>query len=224
MRGRPAFWVTSLLTFLVFSYAGMDYHPAKKPILRNVSAAISARTQPKDREIAAATPEDPGEVSVVGPLAVWMREANAVEAEIKPATPWKAQPMDHIFADAEMPQKCLRAQFALKKSAQFRFVIPPHIVSPRLQGSFRSFVKRRDSDRSGRPASIDLLLMNAQQFDDFVHDRPAETTLELESADHAVDFALPGAHDLPQEYHLVFRDHALRTNLFVMADFTVNAD
>jgi hypothetical protein len=223
VRGMP-FWVTSLLTLLVCAYGGREYYPAKKPPLRAVSTALSARMKPNPSEITAAAPEDPGEVNVVGPLAVWMQEANAAEAKKKPATPWQAQPMDHIFADAEMPKKYLRANFALNKSAQFRFVIPPHIVTARLQGSFRAFVRHGDNDHSGRTASIDLLLMNAQQFDDFVRGRAAEATFELESADHEVDFALPGAHDQPEEYHLVFRDPALRANLFVTADFTVNAE
>jgi len=218
VRGKAVFWATSLL--LASVYVGMDYYPAKRP-QRTARVATSALTR-AEINITAATPEDPGEVSVAGPLAVWM--PGTAEVEIKSATQSKAQPMDHVFADAEMPQEYLRAQFALKKSAQFRFVIPPHIVRPRLQGSFRSFVRHGDGDRSGRPASIDVLLMNAQQFDDFVNDRPTETTLEVQSADHAVDFALPGSYDEPQEYHLVFRDPTLRANLIVMADFTVDAD
>jgi hypothetical protein len=221
VRGMP-FWATSLLTLLMCAYAGINYFTAKKPGLHAIGTAIPAPAQSGEEQLTAATPEDPGEVSVVGPLAVWM-EAKNPQAKKKPATPWQAQPMDHIFADAEMPQKHLHAKFALNKSAQFRFVIPPHIITPKLEGSFRAFVKNGDG-RPGRAADIDLVLMNAQQFDDFIHGRDFETSFVLESSEHAVEFALPGAHDQPQEYHLVFRDPALRANLFVVADFTVEAE
>ena len=222
MRGMPL-WATSLLTLLVCAYAGREFYPAKKPTLPAAVTALATQTQPK--EITAATPEDPGEVAVVSPLAVWLQETtNTAQGSKKPKTPWQAQPMDHIFADAEMPQKYLHAHFALNKWAQFRFVIPPHIVTAKLHGNFHAFVKHGNDDHSGRPANIDLLLMNAEQFDDYIHRRSADTTFELEAADQAVNFALPGAHDQPEEYHLVFRDPEPRANLFVTADFTVNAD
>jgi len=132
--------------------------------------------------------------------------------------------MDHVSTAPLLADKYLRADFGLKKSAQFTFVIPPHTVNPRLHGNFQSFVRHRGPDTSKDAASIDLLLMNAQQFDDFVHGRAADATFELESSNHSVDFLLPASHNQPEEYHLIFRNHAVRTNLFVKADFAVNAE
>jgi hypothetical protein len=221
-----ALWATSVLTLLLCGFAGKLYFPAKR-----VGTKAAPRVEFSAPALKAATPEDPGEASVVGPLAVWMRESDAAKEQQSsaafevPQTSIAPQKMDHVFAAPADPERYLSATFPLKKAAQFTFVIPPHTVSPRLKGSFRSFVKHTGDDPSGQPADIDLVLMNAQQFDDFVHHRSAEATFELESSSsRTVEFLLPSAHDQPQEYHLVFRDHSIRTNLFVKADFVVNAD
>lgn len=74
------------------------------------------------------------------------------------------------------------------------------------------------------PAKQPMHAAAAQQFEDFIHGRPGESTFELQSSSHTVDFLLPAAHDRPQEYHLVFRNPAERAMLFVQADFSVNAE
>jgi len=228
VRGTPVAWVGSLLTLFLFAYAAKQYYPAKQP-LQVAAQAVSiaklaqAKAQPQDSEIKTATPEDPGDVSVVGPLAVWMHEANPLQTE--PARVWSGplQPMDHASTAAPLADKYLQANFPLKKSAQFTFVIPPHTVSPRLHGSFQSSIGHSGSD-SAKDADIELMLLNAQQYDDFIHGRPGDSTFEVESSSQTVDFLLPAAHDQPQEYHLVFRDPAARPKLFVKADFAVNAE
>jgi hypothetical protein len=219
---RGLFWATSLLPFLMCAYAGVKYFQPSAPALSSIDAALPTSTQKGNEPVTAATPEDPGEVSLIGPLAVWMK-GNTENANQKTVTPWQAQPMDHIFADAEMPQKYLHAKFALSKSAQFRFVIPPHIITPKLEGNFRTF-SRSGIHGSGRAANIELVLMNAGQFEDFIHDRDFETSFKIESCEHHVEFAIPGTHDQPEEYHLVFRNPTPKVNLFVAADFTVEAE
>jgi hypothetical protein len=227
VRGMPALWVTSVLTLFVFAYEAKIFYSARKPMqvaAQAVSAAKLAQAKVEQvTETQTATPEDPGEVSVMGPLAVWMREANPLQTE--PARVWSGplQPMDHVSAAAPLADKYLRANFPLKKSAQFTFVIPPHTVSPRLHGSFQSSIRHSGSDNA-KDAGIELILLNAEQFDDFIHGRPGDSTFELQSSSHTVDFLLPAAHDKPQEYHLVFRDPAARAKLFVKADFAVNAE
>jgi hypothetical protein len=221
----PAFWVTSVLALLVWAYAGKLYYPSGQRVQAATQAANLARMAREKSEsiatqVSAATPENSGD-ALVGPLAVWMREANGEEARTAPAG--APQPMDHVFAPPQTPEKYLRATFALRNAAQFTFVIPPHTVNPRLHGSFQSFLEHSGTRRPNE-TGIDLVLMNTQQFDDFAHHRLAEATYELESPNHTVDFALPPTHDQPQEYHLVFRDHAVRANLFVKADFAVNAE
>ena len=227
MRG-PGLWVSSVLTLFMFAYAAKLYYPARQPMqvaaqAVSIAKLAQAKAEPQDAEIKAATPEDPGDVTVVGPLAVWMHEADPKQKE--PSRVWSGplQPMDHASAAAPLADKYLRANFPLNKSAQFTFVIPPHTVSPRLHGTFQSSIRHSGSDNA-RDAEIELMLLNAQQFDDFIHGRPGDSTFELESSSQTVDFLLPAAHERPQEYHLVFRDPAARARLFVKADFSVNAE
>jgi hypothetical protein len=226
VRG-PGFLVTSVLTLFLVAYTAKQYFPAKQP-MQIAAQAVSVAKQAQAKltphtETTAATPEDPGQVSVVGPLAVWMNEANPGQTN-EPRRVWSGplQPMDHASSTVPLADKYLRANFPLNKSAQFTFVIPPHTVSPRLHGSFQSSIRHT----SGEPkdAEIELMLLNAQQYDDFIHGRPEESTFELEAASRTVDFLLPAAHDQPQEYHLVFRDPAQRPKLFVKAEFAVNAE
>ena len=227
MRG-PGLWVTSVLSLFLFAYAAKQYFPAKQPMQMAAQAvSVAKQAQAKleqDTEVKAATPEDPGEVSVVGPLAVWMHEANPGQPT-EPKRVWSGplQPMDHASSAAPLADKYLRANFPLKKSAQFTFVIPPHTVSPRLHGSFQSSIRHSTSD-DAKDAEIELMLLSAQQYDDFIHGRPGDSTFELDAASQTVDFLLPPAHDQPQEYHLVFRDPAARPKLFVKAEFAVNAE
>jgi hypothetical protein len=194
--------------------------------MRAVSVAQMAQTKAESQEVevTAATPEDPGAVSVVGPLAVWMRDADRAQPEQSTVASGPLQSIDHVSAALPAAEKYLHAEFPLKKSAQFTFVIPPHTLSPRLQGSFSSTIRHSRAVASKDAAKVDLVLMNGQQFDDFVHGRPAEATFELESSNRTVDFMLPAAYDQPQEYHLVFRDPAARARLSVKADFIVNAE
>lgn len=227
MRG-PGLWVTSVVTLFLFAYAAKQFIPAKQPLqvaAQAVSVAKQAQAKlEQDTETAAATPEDPGAVSVVGPLAVWMNEANPGQPN-EPKRAWSGplQPMDHASSTAPVADKYLCATFPLKKSAQFTFIIPPHTVSPRLHGTFQSSTKHGVSD-DARDPQIELMLLSAPQYDDFIHGRPGDSTFELEAASQTVDFLLPAAHDKPQEYHLVFRDSAERPKLFVKAEFAVNAE
>jgi hypothetical protein len=199
----------------VGSYAAKFYYPAKQAPQEAVQAVSVARiaqtkAETQEAEVTAATPEDPGAVRTDGPLAVWTREAE------------RAQPGQPVALPTA--EQYLRVEFPLGKSAQFTFVIPPHTVSPRLHGSFSSSIRHSRADTSQDAAKVDLVLMNAEQFDDFVHGRPADATFEVESSNQTVDFMLPGAHDQPQEYHLIFRDPVARTKLLVKADFSVNAE
>jgi len=228
VRGTPLALVSSLLTLFLFIYAAKLYYPAKQPLQAAAQAvALAKQAQAKAEqgaEIKPATPEDPGDATVMGPLAVWMHEVNPLEPK-ESARAWSGplQPMDHASSAAPLADKYLRASFPLKRSAQFTFVIPPHTVSPRLHGSFQSSIGHSSSE-SAKDADIELMLLNAQQYDDFLHGRQGDATFEVESSGRTVDFLLPAAHDKPQEYHLVFRDPEARARLFVKAEFAVNAE
>jgi len=119
--------------------------------------------------------------------------------------------------------KLLHRVFSVNKYAQFGFVVPPHQGNTRLRGTFRSFTKRNDPDSSDRTADVDLLLLNDEEFDQFLHGQPQSVTYELDPAhNQKVEWRVPTTYGEPQTYHLVFSNSGGTKSKFVEADFTVS--
>jgi hypothetical protein len=116
----------------------------------------------------------------------------------------------------------LHKLFAVKNHVQFAFLVPPHQGNTRLRGTFRSFTKPDAPDSSDRTANVDLMLLNEQEFNEFLHGQPQSVTYELDSAhDDSVDWKVPTTFGEPQKYHLIFSNSGSGTK-FVEADFTVS--
>lgn len=131
---------------------------------------------------------------------------------------------DHVDA-SELPasRNFLHKQFTVTNYSEFAFTLPPHIVNPTLRGNFRAFTKGSSGSASSKPADIDLILMNEQEFDDFVHGRPADATYEADSSpSQTLNYAVPPTHDRAQAYHLVFRNSGGSRVTVAEADFTVS--
>ncbi|MGA8489946.1 MAG: hypothetical protein WB711_05955 [Terriglobales bacterium] len=143
-----------------------------------------------------------------------------------PVEPQTAPSVDHIVHLSSGDSKdVVHGVFPVKRYAQFAFVVPPSQGYSRLHGDFRAFTKRLDPDStSDKTADISLMLLNGQEFDDFVKGRPGSTTYQLDPAhDQAVDWQVPLTYDRPEEYHLVFSNSAGGPKTkFVKADFTLS--
>jgi len=189
-----------------------DPHPAVKP---------------QEQEIKAATPEDPGPIAtVVVPLEVLKKQAKAPRANSEAASPQEPLPIDHpVYIEAQKPKNFLHKVFSVGNQTQFTFMVPPHQGNARLRGTFRSFTKRSDPDStSDRTASVDVMLLNEQEFGEFLRGRPQSVTYELDSTNNQmVDWQVPTTYGESQTYHLVFCNPAGGTKIkFVQADFTVS--
>jgi hypothetical protein len=67
------------------------------------------------------------------------------------------------------------------------------------------------------------MLLNEQEFNEFLHGQPQSVTYELDSAhDLKVDWRVPTTYGEPQTYHLVFSNPGGTKIKFVEADFTVS--
>lgn len=200
--------------------------PAPEPPKQELPDELS-----QEAEIKAATPEDPGPIAtVVSPLAIWTKNGKQSGKLMTSADPEdnynppSTSQADHVdISKLPGPRNFLHKRFAVTSYADFPFTLPPHSVSPRLQGSFHSFTK--DSPGPGvQPANVELLLMNDQEFNNFVHQQPGDATYAADPApQQTVDFALKSTLDQPQKYHLVFHNSpgGTKTKL-VAADFTVS--
>jgi hypothetical protein len=150
----------------------------------------------------------------------------ACTKKAQPADDPQAAPVDHLVSlkPAE-PKNVVHGVFSVNKYAQFAFVVPAHQAIPRLQGDYRSFTKRHDPDSSSdATADVALMLLNEQEFNDFVQGHGGSTTYELTPAhDQTVDWRVPNTFDQPQQYHLVFSNsEGGPKTKFVKADFNIS--
>jgi hypothetical protein len=183
--------------------------------------------KPEGQEIKAATAEDPGPtVTVVVPLEVLKKQAKTAQTNPEEASPQKPLPIDHpVYLEPQGSKHFLHKVFSLSNHTQFTFLVPPHQGNARLRGTFRSFTKRSDPDStSDRTAGLDLMVLNEQEFNEFLRGRPQSVTYELDSANNqSVDWRVPTTYGESQTYHLVFSNPAGGTKIkFVEADFTVS--
>jgi len=111
----------------------------------------------------------------------------------------------------------------VQKYVKFQFDVPAHVISPRLQGQFSSFIQGAGGARiSDESADVELMVMSEDQYNAFEHKTSAESVYAIEpSHDHEVSITLPTTQDSPVRYYAVFR----RTNdgkspVWVNADLT----
>jgi hypothetical protein len=201
----------------------------QNPGVRSLNVDRLWPVRPKQPENKTATSDDPGPTeTVISPLSILKEQA--IPSRIKPEPEEDARrepmPVDHrVDVPSQKPENILHKVFSINKYAQFPFVAPPHQGNTRLRGTFRSFTKRNNPDSSDSTADVDLLLLNEQEFNEFLHGQPQSITYELDSAhNQMVDWRVPTTYETPQTYHLVFSNSGETKPKFVEADFTVTSE
>jgi hypothetical protein len=134
--------------------------------------------------------------------------------------------LDRVDTKRVEPIHFLHKTFPLKKYVPFEFEVPPHSSIPRLHGTFKSFVRRTGGeDLSDESTDVDFILMNPDQFQDFLRSRGGGTALHSVEAshDHEVEFLLSPTEDTPEKYYIVFSNSPGGAALkYVQADFTLS--
>lgn len=106
--------------------------------------------------------------------------------------------------DASAPNHFLHRRFSVETYQFFEFEVPPHAVHPEVQGTIRSVATRQNPDGG---LSVELLLMNDQEFARFVNHRPVIATLSSHpSSGDEIYWQLKAPTGNPQKYYLVFRN------------------
>jgi len=185
------------------------------------------QAQPDGPSIKAATPEDTtGIITVVRPLEILRKQGKSSPATLEAALPQESAQVDHaVFIAPGKPKNVLHQVFPVRDQTEFSFVIPPQQANTRLRGTFRSFTKRSDPDStSDQTADVELMLLNEQEFNQFLHGRMQSATDELDPChSQVVDWRVPTAFGEPQRYHVVFSNSPGGAKIkFVEADFTVS--
>jgi hypothetical protein len=155
-------------------------------------------------------------------LDVFKKKETSADARLAPTQ--GPLSIDHpLSVDPAKPKHFLHNVFSINHHAQFAILVPAHQGSARVRGTFRSFTKRNDPDSSDRSADVDLLLLNDEEFNQFLHGQPQSVTYELNSAhNQMVDWWIPATRADAKTYHLVFINSADEIKpKFVQADFVL---
>ena len=132
--------------------------------------------------------------------------------------------LDRIDSSAVPPPKrFLHKTFSMKEYQAYAIEVPARIVRARVEGSFQSSIVSSGSEPiSDESTAVELMLMNAEQFDDFTHRRGATSTYAVEpSFSQQVEIDLPPTQDDPVKYFLVFRNAPGGAPRSVQADFSL---
>jgi len=125
------------------------------------------------------------------------------------------------------PQSVVQKTFTVQKYESFELQVPAHCLRPRLHGDFRSFRYGEQGNRaSDEAASVDVLLLDEQQFNDFVHGTGDATTRTVQAAhEQQIDWALRSTFFQTQKYYLVFNNSTGKPKIkIVEADMTLSFD
>ena len=124
-------------------------------------------------------------------------------------------------------QHILHKSFSVQKYESFELEIPAHCLRPRLHGNFKSFRYGENGNRaSDGAASIDLLLLDEQQFNDFVNGPGDATTRSSQNTyEQTINWALPSTFENPSRFRLVFNNATGKPKTKIVdADLTLSFD
>jgi hypothetical protein len=166
--------------------------------------------------------------TVVSPLQVLMEKATTPqtgETQDEPARQWKPHPSDHIApSPVGTTATIVHKTFAVTSTAKFLFEVPAHAASPQLHGTYHSSANNSGAQSGDENGNIDLLLINEQQYADFLNGNPADVVYSVDSShDQDVSLGLPATLNQPVRYYLVFRNSSSRPGKKVVkANFQVD--
>ena len=150
-------------------------------------------------------------VTITGPLADYMSHQKPDQVEtVQPSQPipHKASASDHVGASPVGTSSAILHQtFGVASIVSFPFEVPAHASTPQLRGTYRSFVKQGRTQSSDAAADVEFLLLNEQQYGEFLSGRAGEAVFSAEDAhNQEVNTGLPPTFDQSAKYYLVFRN------------------
>jgi hypothetical protein len=197
-----------------------------------VQAGLHAAEQPQAEEpkpeAENLAPDKDKMVKFVGPLADYMQQSESDKSQEKPARPMplgKPNASDLIgYSPVGTTADIVHKTFAVSPASNFAFQVPPHAASPQLHGTYHSFVPASAAQSDDDPGDVDFLLLDEQQYADYLHGHLADVVYSVESShDQDVSFSLPATLDKPAQYYLVFRNvSGSRNKKAVKANFRID--
>lgn len=124
------------------------------------------------------------------------------------ATSEESGSFDHVSRGVHLdPVQVTHGISKMQTALKFPFDVPAHVITPRLEGEFSSFIQGSAGEHiADESADVELMVMTEEQYDAFEHKRSAESVYAIEpSHDHGVSIALPATQNTPVHYFAVFR-------------------
>jgi len=186
-----------------------DIHPAA--IVEPVKPAESTYSDPQDAGRA---------LTMAGPLATFMSKQGPVAVEQVRAVEYKPTTSDRVggsVVGTNIP--ILHDKFHVSVIVDLPFQVPPHAATPKLRGTFRSFVPVSGKPTSDTDADVELHVLNDQEYSNFLGAKPSEALFSADAThDEEVNASLPPTLNQPVNYHIVFVNGS-RKRKVVDADF-----
>jgi hypothetical protein len=217
-----------LASFFVIALIGSFAWSHKDSAPIPVTALAPATTQPvEDHAEIAEEAQARDIVTITGPLADYMsrRQPNAQKAASEPAHFSRSiVPSDHV-GDSPVGTSApiLHKTFLVAKAANLAFEIPAHASNPTLRGTYSSF-RQGAGMESDDDVAVEFLLLNAQQYANFLSQRPSDALFSADGAhDQEINVSMPPTMNQPVKYYLLFRnDTADAKKVAVQADLRVD--
>ena len=201
------------------------YALLRKPPPVPATELPTPQTEEPKPEIKAATPEDPGPIAtVISPLNTWTKDTKLGQMETPIAVNSAPSAADHVTVSSPLhPQNFLHGTFQVREYARADFMVPPYAKSPRLYGRFSSRPAMPDGAPAARDsARVEILLLTAEEHDDFLHGRHCTVTRAASpAASQTIDWALASTSRQPRKYYLMFHNPDPGSAKVVDADFTI---
>ena len=212
--------MVSCALVLVGSYAWINRHQAGAVI-----AVPTAEQAPATEAPYAEVREAQKSVTLAGPMADYMSRQEPSKVETLPPISRKASASDHVGGSpVGTSNTILHQTFKVAGIVNLPFEIPAHAANPQLRGTYRSFVKQAGTQSSDTAADVEFLLLNEQQYAEFLNGRSGEAVFSAEDAhNQEVNTGLPPTLDQPAKYYLIFRNNSHDAGKkVVQADFRID--
>ena len=221
MRTVIGWMVTSLVLLAIACYGWMH--------LRHTADSLEIQTEPvvelgKQAGNAFAEAEDSNQaVTFAGPLATYMSKQGPVRVEQVQAASYTPTTSDHVggsVVGTNVP--ILHDKFHVSVIVDLPFNVPPHAATPKLHGTFQSFLQASGKPTSDTDADVEFHVLNDQEFSNFLNAKPSEALFSADAThDEEVNASLPPTLNQAVTYHLVFLNNSHKKKV-VQADFRID--
>ena len=163
-------------------------------------------------------------VTFAGPLATYFGKNGPVPVEKIQAAAYKPTASDHVggsVVGTSIP--ILNDKFHVSVIVDLPFDVPSHAATPKLRGTFRSFLQVMGKPTSDTDADVEFHILNDQEFSNFLNGKPSEALFSVDAAhNQEVNASLPPTLNHPATYHMVFLNNSARKKKVIQADFRID--